>query len=344
MVRLKDVAREAHVSPATASLVLAHKAQGRVSEATRRRVRKAAEDLDYVGNAAARTLRTKQTKTIGFLSDRIASTPYAVKMIEAANRVALDSGRLLLLINTEGDEDNVERAVRVLNEHRVQETIVASMFHREVKVHEKLSSDVVVLDGFTVDSTVPSIVPDEVQGARAVMRMLIDAGHRRIGYLGETRREGEAAVLRKRAYLDVLTEEGGVLDPDLVVDTRSRPDVAVANATKLIIEGKPTAIFCFNDVRARSVYHAARNLGLRIPEDLSVVGFDNQEMIAPLLDPPLTTVQLPHAEMAEWAVRTALSAEKPAPPEGGYPVRQECRIVFRDSVGPAPLATEQLSE
>lgn len=337
MVRLKDVAREAGVSSATASLVLSRKAQGRVSKETRRRVEKAAKDLDYVGNAAARSLRTKETKTIGFLSDRIASTPYAVKMIEAANRVALDSDHLLLLINTEGQEENVKRAVRVLNEHGVGETIVASMFHREVEIPQKLSSDVVVLDGFTNDPAVPSIVPDEEQGARAVMQVLIDAGHRRIGYLGETRREGEAAVMRMQAYLDVLAEEGGVLDPALVVETSPKPDVAVADAERLINQGKPTAVFCFNDVRASSVYQAARNLGLRIPEDLSVVGFDNQEMIAPLLDPPLTTVQLPHAEMAKWAVRTALSPERPAPPEEGYPVRQECRVVLRDSVGPAPL-------
>lgn len=334
MVSLKDVADRAEVSVATASLVLSDKDSGRVSKKTRRRVKTTASELGYIGNAAARTLRTKETKTIGFLSDRIASTPYAVKLIEAANRVALEADQLLLLINTEGSRRTEERAVDVLAEQGVTKTIIASMFHREVDVPKKLGPNVVVLDGFNADPAVPSIVPDETQGVEGVMQVLLDAGHTRIGYLGEVDREGVAATMRKSAYKEILSREGIATDPKLIVETKTKKDQAVANAEKLLKEGKPTAVFCFNDIRAEALYQAARNLGMRIPEDLSVVGFDNQELIAPLLNPPLTTVALPHKEMAEWAVRQVLNGNGDTPPSGGYPVRQECRIVVRDSVGP----------
>ncbi len=333
MVKLRDVARHAGVSTATVSLVLSGKADGRVSTETRQRVVQAAAELGYVGNAAARSLRTQQTNTIGFLSDRIASTPYAVRMIESANRAALDADQLLILVNTEGSQQGEDAAVEEFVRHGVSKTIIASMFHRKVRVPDRLRPGVVILDGYSDDPSVPSIVPDEQQGIRDVLHLLIEAGHTRIAFLGEIDRIGAAAELRRDAYLETMEEFGLSVDESLIVETGTKVDVAIATAEKLLLEARPTAVCCYNDIRAHAVYSAARRVGLRIPEDLSVVGFDNQELIAPLLEPPLTTVELPHAEMAEWAIHRLLEG----PSESAtvtYPIRQRCRVVVRESIGP----------
>lgn len=333
MATLQDVAHSANVSTATASLVLSGKAEGRVSSDTQQRVTAVAKDLGYVGNAAARSLRTQKTNAIGFLSDRIASTPYAVRMIESANRVALESDQLLILVNTEGSERSEDVAVQEFLRRGVTKTVIASMFHRRVRVPSRLLPGVVVLDGYADDPSIPSIVPDEHQGTRDVLRLLIDAGHSRISYIGEISREGTAAVLRKDAYLETMDEAGLPIDGTLILEVGTKMDVTIAQIEAFLKEKRPTAVCCFNDIRAHATYSAARRIGLRIPEDLSVVGFDNQEMIAPLLDPPLTTVELPHAEMAEWAIRQLLD-DAASSEVSSYPIRQRCEVVIRASIGP----------
>lgn len=336
--RLADVAKLAGVSTATASLVISGNDKGRTTPATRDNVLAAAAQLGYVGNAAAASLRTRKTNTIGFLSDTIASTPYAVRMVEAANRAAFDAGHLLLLSNTGGSAEVEAAAVAEFRRHAVSRTIYASMFHREVQLPDELGPGTIVLDGYTSDPTVPSIVPDEEQGVRDAVNHLIEAGHRRIAMINDDESERVAATLRLRAYRTALVDAGITPDDDLVVVAPTVTRGADAAAARLLdLAEPPTAIFCFNDERAAGVYREALRRGLRIPADLSVVGFDNLELIAEQLEPPLTTVQLPHAEMGAWAVDVALGNRvEPGP----FPVRQRCPLIVRASVGPPQPAPE----
>jgi LacI family transcriptional regulator, galactose operon repressor len=221
--------------------------------------------------------------------------------------------------------------------------VFATMFHQVVELPEAISTTpVVVLDARPGDAAVPFVVPDEAAGAQAIMSELLEAGHRRIAHI--TDRLGSAAArLRRRAYEDMLGRHGVAVDPDLVVEEDTDHEGG-HRAAKLLLDHRnpPTAVFCFNDQVAMGVYRAAAERGWTIPDDLSVVGFDDQELIAGALSPGLTTVALPHYAMGEWAVETLL--ERIADPDThgtdaqASPVGHlmSCPLVRRDSVAAPP--------
>jgi LacI family transcriptional regulator len=333
--RIKDVAERAGVSTATVSLVLNDVAGIRVAPATRDRVRAAARELGYRPNSVARSLRTQRTEMIGFVSDEIATTPYAGKMIQGAEDVAWQAGYVLLLVNTGGAEELQRRAVQALLERQVDGMVFATMYHKVVTLPEAISGiPLVVLDAEPDGSPVPFVVPDETGGAYAIMEELITAGHRRIAHITD-RLGSPAALLRRQAYQDMLTRHGIPLEPGLVAGDDTDHEGG-HRAAKLLLDHAepPTAVFCFNDQMAMGVYRAAAERGLRIPDDLSVVGFDDQELIASALSPGLTTVALPHYAMGEWAMQTLL--ERIHDHEGEAPGGRlmACPLVRRASVAP----------
>jgi len=330
-VTIKDVAAKAGVSTATVSLVLNDATGTRIPERTAVKVRAAAEALGYTSSALASGLRRQVSSIVGLISDEIATTPYAVRMVEAAGDVCRQTGNLLMLVNT-GDDVEVERdAVRALRQHHVDRFVYACMHHKLVELPDGLATGTVILDGYEVSGTVPAVVPDEFQGAYDAVRELVDHGHTRIALLSDSD-ESAAEPLRRAAYLSALDDAGIELDPALVVRALALPGTAEAATYELWESAAPTAIFCYNDRMAVGVYRALRRLGLSIPDDVSVVGFDNMEIIAPELDPPLTSVQLPHYEMGLWALRRLLGLS--AEDEGPWPYRMPCPLVRRQSVGP----------
>jgi LacI family transcriptional regulator len=177
---------------------------------------------------------------------------------------------------------------------------------------------------------VPSVVPDEVGGGRTATEELIRHGHSRIGFLNNVD-DIPATRGRLEGYRAALRDAGLPFDQRLVVEGRSDTEGGLQAARKLLsATDRPTAVFCFNDRMAMGAYHAAAELGLRIPEDLSVVGFDNQELIAEGLRPGLTTVALPHYEMGAWAVET-LIAHIEGQKRADHTVLN-CPLVLRNSV------------
>ena len=169
------------------------------------------------------------------------------------------------------------------------------------------------------------------------MRELAAHGHREIGFLNN-QDDIPATGLRLAGFRRGLEEIGVAFRPDMVISDEANSAGGYRAATKLLDRpGRPTALFCFNDRMAMGAYQAAADLGLRIPEDLSVVGFDNQENIADGLRPGLTTLALPHYEMGQWAVRTLVdlvdSGDQQPCPAG---VTLPCPLVRRASVGSPP--------
>jgi DNA-binding LacI/PurR family transcriptional regulator len=333
------VAHHAGVSPTTVSLVLTGQTKARIPESTRERVRAVAAELGYVPNSVARSLRTKRTQTIGLVSDQIATTPFAVRMVEAAQDVARSQGYLIFLVNTGSDPEVQREAVDALVSQHVDGLIYACMWHQVVDPPTNLPAGTVFLDARPSDGGFPAVVPDEHGGAVAAVQELIRHGHRRIAYLGS----GEPPVpiasgLRRDGYLHALQAAGIDADPDLHVEvpiTTAAGGVEAAGALlDLPPERRPTAIFCFNDRVAMGTYRAARHRGLQIPRDLSVVGYDDQQYIAEALDPPLTTVALPHYEMGQWAMEVMLGLREP--PTGDGVALMPCPLVRRDSVSPPP--------
>jgi len=336
---LKDVAQAAGVSITTASVVVNDRRDGvRVQEATRRRVLQAAEDLGYRPNILARSLRTQTTRTIGFVSDEVTTTPFAVGMLAAAQDEASRHGYLLFIVNLGPNAPLAlqEQAIDQLAQHQVEHFIYGCMYHRVVDPPRGLPSDAIFLNCEASGGRHRCIVPDERQGAYEVVTELIKAGHRRIAFLDD-HRHPPASRLRFAGFQAALAEHGLDYEPALHLKTTPfvRGGLVLSELIDLPDERRPTAVFCYNDRIAMGAYRAARTRGLHVPDDLSIVGFDDQEFIASELDPPLTTVRLPHREMGRLAIQLVLDEpdaldDVPAP-EGNL-IRIAGELVRRDSV------------
>ncbi|MCW2978104.1 MAG: transcriptional regulator, LacI family [Actinomycetia bacterium] len=334
-VSIRDVAEAAGVSQTTVSHVLNDVDGARVAEETRSRVRQAAERLRYSPSRAARGLRLQRTNAVAMLSDHIATTPHAGKIILGAQETAHARGWTLLLFNTGADRELEDRDLDALIQHQVEGVLYASMYHRRVDVPSRLvGTPVVLLDARSDDASLPAVVPDEVEGGRVAVEELISFGHRRIGF-ATNRDDIPATSGRLAGYREALKAGDIPFDRSLVIADESEAGGGYRAVSKLLRrDPRPTAIFCFNDRMAMGAYRAAAELGLRIPDDLSIIGFDNQEIIADGLFPALTTVALPHFEMGCWAVDSLIRLiESPdSAPTGPFPTLISCPIVRRESV------------
>ncbi|MFC7550908.1 LacI family DNA-binding transcriptional regulator [Plantactinospora sp. GCM10030261] len=333
---IRDVAAAAGVSVTTVSHVLNRKDGTRVSPETRERVESAARRLGYAANGLARGLRLRRSHTLGLLSDQIATTPHAGRIILGAQEAASARGWVLMLLTTGGDPEVERREIQALAQHRVDGVLYATMYHQVVRVPDELRPmPVVLLDASSTDTTLPSVVPDERDGGRVATAELLDAGHHRIGFVTNVD-DIPATRGRLLGYQEALRSAELTPDPRYVIAEESDTNGGYRAARALLDRtDRPTALFCFNDRMAMGAYRAAAELGLRIPDDLSVVGFDNQELIAEGLHPGLTTVALPHYEMGAWAVETMVTLlDAPSGPRrpAARQVVMPCPLVRRDSV------------
>lgn len=335
-VSIRDVAERAGVSVTTVSHVLNDAPGKRISKDTRGRVRTAAHELGYQPNGVARSLRLQRSHILALVSDEIATTPHAGQIILGAQEAASRHGWLLMLVNSGGDPETETAEIRALQQRQVDGFLYATMYHREVDLPEELrDSPTVLLDARSSDVAVPSVAPDEVAGGRVATQVLLDHGHRRVGLVLNLD-DIPATRGRLAGYRQALADAAIAFDESLVVQAQSETEGGLTAARALLDRpDPPTAIFSFNDRMAMGVYHAAAERGLRIPEDLSVVGFDNQELIADGLRPGLTTVALPHYEMGAWAVE-ALIRRIDSPEAEPEQVLLPCPLVVRDSVAPPP--------
>ena len=333
LLRNKDVAEVAGVSIKTVSRVINDAPH--VREHVRQRVWEAIERLDYRPNALARGLRIQRTYTFGFISDEIGTSPYAGQILQGAQDLAWQHKNLLLSVNTGRDKQLKEAAVNALLNRQVDGIIYAAMYHRSVDPPENIYIvPTVLLNCFIEDRSLPSVVPDDEQGGYMATKLLLDRGYSRIGFANHDE-PTPAAVLRLAGYQRALDEAGVPFDPALVARDISFPDGGYRTAHQLMsLAQPPNAIFCFNDRMALGAYQALQELGLKVPADVAVVGFDNQPDLAAVLRPPLTTFELPHYEMGQWAVAHLLEWIEHPERQAGSPLVQKtlvCPLVERDS-------------
>ncbi|MFC7848559.1 LacI family DNA-binding transcriptional regulator [Arthrobacter sp. NPDC057388] len=340
-IGIKDVAVAAGVSVTTVSHVLNEVSYARVRPETRDKVRAIAEQLGYGPNRLAQALRTQRTGMLGLVSEDIATTPHAGRIILGADEAAKARGYNLMIINTSGSASLESRQadVEALLERRVDGILYATMYHRNVELPANLGSvPSVLVDSVATGGNITAVIPDEEGGARAAVGALLEVGHTRVGFLNNTD-DVPATRQRLRAFRATLTDAG--LDGDAAPVEAAASEVQGGyEAARRILSRKdradmPTALFCYNDRMAMGAYRAAAELGLTIPDDLSVVGFDDQELIAANLHPGLTTVALPHYEMGAWATEHLIDAV-----EGKtdlslmaiHPTILGCPLVARDSI------------
>ncbi len=300
-----DVAKLAGVSQTTVSFVINRVAAVGISDETKERVWDAVRQLDYRPNAVAQGLRTKRTNIIGFLTDEVASTPFAVHMIEGAQAAAWSVGKILMIVNTAGDQSIKQAGVEMMLERQVDAIIYASMYHREVHPPPNIYEvPAVLLDCFVGDRSLPSVVAEEIQGGRVATEVLLRRGSHRVGFLSLDHPNEQAATGRREGYRQALAAYGRGLDESLIRFGDSTASSGYRYTRELMeMDEPPTAIFCGTDRMAMGAYDALRDLSYAIPADVAIVGFDNQDVIAAYLRPPLSTMELPHYKMGEWAVR-----------------------------------------
>ncbi|KAB8165799.1 LacI family DNA-binding transcriptional regulator [Streptomyces sp. 3MP-14] len=335
----RDVARLAGVSHTAVSFVFNGRAEGNLSAETQARIRDAAERLNYRPNAVARGLRRRRTAVIGMVTDHIASTPFAGALLRGAMRTAWERQHLVLTVDSAGSPEREDAAVAELLDRRVDGIIYAAMSLRRARLPAGLDQcHTVLANCLPADGSLPAVIPSERAGGRAAARLLIDAGHRRLALAGGL--DDIASGERLRGYRDALRTVGLRAAPETIVRTGGEIASGYQAALQLLrgvpAGRRPTGIVCYNDRVAAGVLLAAARLGLSVPGELSLVGYDDQEHMAAFLDPPLTTVALPHEAMGEVATGLLLDAV-----EAGTPPRVEttalpCPVVARGSVGPAP--------
>ena len=325
-VSLKEVAQRAGVSIATASRALAD--HPRISEPTKARVRQAAEELRYTPSAIARSLVKRETRTLGVVTTTL-TDPYAAEVVRAVEDAAGAAGYQLLLGTSHGIPRREIAAVRMLQERRVDGIVVISSRGGDLygPVLERLDVPLVVINGTLPGPTVHAVRADNVQGARLATEYLQDLGYGRIAYIGGPT-QGQSARERVQGYLGALQSAGVQPDPDLILPGAGRAEDGRRAVRALGALGKPVdAVVCYNDLTAFGVLAEAWATGLRVPDDLAMVGFDNVPF-SELTAPPLTTIAQPTETMGHTAVALILRQRRGDEVED---VTFDCTLVERKS-------------
>jgi LacI family transcriptional regulator len=338
--RLQDIAERVGVSTSTVSLVLNGRDRGRVNSRSAAQIRKTADDMGYLPNMLARGLKTRHTRTIGVLAEGVASIPFSGAMLAGAQEAAWSEGYLLLTVDVGRHSEMGASAAKGLLQRDVDALILAADYPRFIQVPALPPQVPVIVLGALPEPMdaegrrIDTVLPDDEGGAHQAVSALVRAGHRRIGFVNVdypqyVSAEGE----RLAGYLRGLREGGLPVERALMANAPG-PDTAdgVAATEQLLdLPQPPTAIFCFSDRLAMAVYQVAARRGLRVPDDLSVVGFDDQDGVANALSPGLTTVRLPHQEMGTWAARRAIRRIR-GESEPASSHRVECPLIVRGSV------------
>ena len=343
-VTLADVARAAGVSSPTASLVLSGRGDElRISQRVQRRVREAASDLSYRPNIVSIGLRKGKTRTLGLVSDTVATSQLAGDMIKGAIEAARDHGFMLFIGETEGDPEIESALLEAMHDRQVDGIILTSMFTRTRAVPTVLDRIPTVLLNTLPDepTSAPAVVPDEIEAGRAAARLLLDAGHREIHLIGagpdpqDVPPSTVAGIERLAGIREVLTAAGLEPTSGHLCDDWLPPNGWRATNDLLRDHPRPRAIICFNDRLAFGAYQALHEAGLTIPDDVSIVSFDNYSL-AEWLRPGVSSFAIPHEQLGRRAVELLIEAvEHGAGDEPGQVHRLPMPLRSRGSVAVA---------
>ncbi|WP_323748379.1 MULTISPECIES: LacI family DNA-binding transcriptional regulator [unclassified Phyllobacterium] len=337
-VTMTDIARLAGCSQATVSFVLNKTPGIKLAAETRERVIEAARSLGYAAPSFAHLDGSIAPAPaidgkIGFIVDQLATSPEAVVAIEGARQASWNAGNIILVAQTLNDPEMEPRTIQALQEQGISALIYMAIFTREVVLPQAiydLDIPVILLNCYTADHAFPAVVPSEIAGGQHSTRHLIQHGHRRIGTItGEPWME--AAQDRLKGYRRALATADIPFDPALVIEGDWSASAGYDATKKLLaLQERPTAIFCQNDRTAIGCYEALKEAGMVIPDDISVIGYDDEE-ISRHLHPQLTTSVLPHRAMGRWAIEQ-LDVTHGARPERHPITKLECPLVERHSV------------
>jgi LacI family transcriptional regulator len=334
---LREVARRAGVSIKTVSRIV--NGDAAVTAKTRENVQRHLTSLNYVPNHAARQMRIGTSSIYGLMTDAVATTPYSVDIVRGAQSALNDAHQTLLIASTDGESAREQELWRMFRAHRVAGVIYAAMFHRAHDVGlPAFDKSIILANCFASNNDHPSIIPDDEAGGYTQAHYLLSRGHRRIGCI-TLLPDIAATLLRGHGIRRAFRDAAATFDDSMELRGRAG---TVGNETVTSFEvarellgrkDRPTAIICGNDQVAMHVYAAAASLGLSIPQDLSVIGFDDLRLISETLYPQLTTVALPYFDIGRKAVELMNSTEGQED-QTALRVLVPCPLVERQSCRP----------
>jgi LacI family transcriptional regulator len=332
-VSRNDVARLAGVSSATVSYVI-NDGPRSVSAATRTKVLEAVEALGYQPNAIARNLRRQQSSTLGLIIPDTLN-PYFAEVARGVEAVAFEHGYIVVLCHSHYSSEKENRYGDVLRTERVAGVIwiPASEDYEPASKFIDYQVPLVLLDRVLEHNEVPSVIADNFGGGLLATEYLISLGHRRIGFvrrLPPLMHSNE----RARGYRVALEKHGIPFDESLIVPGGyAFENGRIAGHALLERDAPPTAVFAYNDVMAIGVLRAAHECGLRVPEDLSVVGFDDIPDAA-FTFPPLTTVRQPKLEMGRAGAEMLINLINRQEPPKEKRLTFDVHLIERSSTAP----------
>lgn len=333
VARIKDVAERAGVSPTTVSLVLNNPRLRSIPPKTRRRVLEAARALDYHPNIHARRLASRESKTVGIVISEI-SNPFFADIIQAFDRAASERGLDQILFNTEYESSRMEAAVRRMIVEKVRGVaMITSTFHEEyLKELRRNSINVVLLNPGPCHPRVRRILIDYSSGVTEALDHLLELGHRIFGVVSGPLRSRAAARIRG-IFMETLAKKGVQCCQAVESDYKAE---AGASAVRSILSHSPlpTAVLCGNDLIALGAISAFQEAGVRVPEDVSVVGADDV-FFAALARPPLTTVAVPRERLGRMALEV-LEGMRRSRQRTPDTVTLRTELIIRKSTAPPP--------
>jgi DNA-binding LacI/PurR family transcriptional regulator len=334
---IKDIARLARVSHPTVSRALQNSPL--VNAETAAKIRKIAEEQGYRASAVARGLVTRRTRTIGLVVTT-ADDPFSSAVACGVEETANDHRYAVILANSHADPERERRMVEELAERRVDGIIVASsrVGALYLPLFKELEVPIVLVNDQYRGEFVHSVTIANQEGTRAATEHLIALGHRRIAYLGD-RNGYQSDAARLAGYKAALAREGIGFAPELVVAGDGRPEEAIEGMHELLrLNTPPTAVCCYNDMTALGAMRAIRARRLRVPEDISVTGFDDL-FFAAYLAPALTTVRQPMRQMGQMAMENLFKLMSGQ--ESVAQVKLEAELIVRGSTGKPPTWEER---
>lgn len=301
---IKDIARIAGVSHSTVSRALQNSPL--VNPATLEEIQKIARDVGYRASAVARGLVTRKTRTIGMVVTTIAD-PFVSDVVSGIELAANDNGYSVFLADSNADPTREKNVVQSFAERRVDGIVVTSsrVGALYTPMLSKMMVPIVLINNQHPGEFVHSVMIENLRASREAVNHLIGLGHRRIAYVGDQYGH-QSDTERFAGYREALEQAALPFLPELVIHGDGKPEGGIAAMNKLLSRPiPPTAVFCYNDMTALGVLRSIHGRGLCVPEDISLVGFDDL-FFASYTQPQLTTVRQPRREMGRMAMESLL--------------------------------------
>jgi LacI family transcriptional regulator len=323
MTTIYDVAKRVNLSVKTVSRVINNESNVRIN--TRQKVLHAIEDLDYCPSIAARTIVTKKSGLVGLITSALTSasaTPdeaglSAVDMVMGIQSIIESAGKTLIISDTGGNTGNIVKLCQTYREHRIEGIIYLAEFRKKLNMPRSFKRfPSILINCYDSSSEVPSVVPDDEKCGYLMAKAAFKSGHRRLGFLTHSKNV-LAGKLRPEGFKRAHLEMGFDFEEDLIVEgykfglnlEKESKHEFLKNALEKLLNrpNPPTIICCSNDLMAIKIYEFFRQYGLKIPEDISVIAGSNYTKISQLLEPSLTTIEIPYFEVgskgAEYLIK-----------------------------------------